>query len=211
MSAGFTMESISFLRESLRRSQKVGLILILLLAASLCLNVIQLVSKPKPMIIGMTQDMAILKITALDQPMINDPALKAWLATARTDSLNMDFLNWRQRLSNARQYFTKEAFEGFAVSLSAEGHLPLLQQYRAIMHAVVTGTPILTRSGKLRGVMTWEFQIPILLNYETSKQRISSQAITAVCRVQRVDTSEYPRGVAISQIITVSNKTAGSR
>ena len=206
MSADVAIRTVSFLEKSLRNSQRLCFYISIALVISLTGNGVLMFVQPKPEIIGMTQNMDILKITALDEPMINEPALKSWLMSALTDALNMDFLNWQNRLQNARQYFSKDAFEGFAVSLNSEGNIPLLQQHKAIMHAVVTGAPLLKMSGPLRGVMTWDFDVPMLLNYETSSQRLASQRINVTVRVQRVDTREYPRGVAITQIITTSDK-----
>ena len=206
MSADIVHRSISFLESSLKQSQKISLALGISLFVSLVGNGIQLFFQPKPEIIGMTQNMDVLKITALEEPMINEPALKSWLVSALTDSLNMDFLNWQERLLNARQYFSKDAFTGFATSLDSGGNIPLLKQHRAILHAVVTGAPLLNYAGKYKGVMTWDFDVPMLLNFETSAQRIQSQKIIVTVRVQRVDTREYPRGVAIVQIITTADK-----
>ena len=203
-----TMESIFYYRGALKKSQKTNLLLSILAVTLFlaCICCMLALVHQKPVYFGMTENMELLPMTPLSEPFMNDAALKSWLAAAITDSFNMDFLNWRERLSNARQYFSKDAFTGYATALDSEGHIALLTQYRAIMHTIPTGTPILTKSGILSGVMTWEFEVPLLMNYETSKQRISSKRIIAVCRVQRMPTTNYVRGVAITQLVT----TAGS-
>lgn len=198
------LENIDELRGALQRSQKTTLALAIGLVVGLVLIAALLLIRPKPVYFGMTEEMQLLPMTPLSEPLMNDAALKAWLAGAITDSFNMDFLNWREQLGNARQYFSKEAFNGFALALDSEGHLDLLQQRRAIMHVVPAGAPILVNSGLLRGVMTWDFEMPVILNYETSSQRIASQRINVHARVQRVSTTEYTRGVAITQIVTVN-------
>jgi len=72
------------------------------------------------------------------------------------------------------------------------------------MHSIPAGTPMLLRSGVLRGVMTWEFELPLRMNYETSQRRISGQTVNIVCRVQRMPVTNYVRGVAITQMVTTA-------
>jgi intracellular multiplication protein IcmL len=200
-----TMESIGFYRDLAKKSHKIIMMLsgALAILAIICLVQVFVWIQPKPVYFGMTESMELLPMTPMDEPLMNDAALKAWLAAAITDCFNMDFINWRERLSNARQYFSKDAFTGYATALDSEGHIELLTQHRAIMHSVPAGTPVLTKAGVIRGVLTWEFEVPLLLNYETSTQRLSTQRIVAVCRVQRMPTTNYVRGVAITQLVTV--------
>jgi intracellular multiplication protein IcmL len=197
-----TMENIAGLRISLKKSQKTNIALSVALVIAVTLVAALALIRPKPVYFGMTEQMQLMPMIPLSEPLMNDAAIKAWLAKAITDSFNMDFLNWRERLSNARQYFTKEAFHGYALALDSEGHLPLLTQNRAIMHTVPEGTPIIVNKNMLKGVMTWVMEIPVLLNYETSKQVVASQRITVTCRVQRVPTTDYVTGIAISQLVT---------
>ena len=198
------LENIWFFKNALKKSQKTNMILCAVLAISISLNCALALIRPKPVYFGMTEEMQLLPMIPLSQPVMNDAALKAWFAAAVTDSFNMDFVNWRDRLSNSRQYFSKSAFSDFALALESEGHLGLLTQYRALMHVAPVGAPILVNSGQLKGVLTWDIEMPILLNYETSKQRLSSQRVIVSARVQRVPTTDYVRGVAITQLVTVS-------
>ncbi len=70
------------------------------------------------------------------------------------------------------------------------------------MHAVVQGSPLVTRSGLVGGCMVWEFEVPLLVAYETSMGRISNNTVTIVCQVRRVPSTDSPQGVAISSLVT---------
>ena len=153
--------------------------------------------------------MKLLPMTPLDRPVMNEAALKNWVAGAISASFNFDYLNWRSQLTNLRTYFTREAFTRFAVSLDSEGHLPLLRQRRALMHSVVQGTPVLTRSGVVRGALVWEFEVPLLVTYETSRGRVANNAVTVVCQVRRMPAADCPAGVALSSVVTVNRENAG--
>jgi intracellular multiplication protein IcmL len=199
------VENIGYYRSALQRSQKTNIILSAVLAFCIVACGLLVFIRPKPVYFGMTESMQMLPITPLSEPLMNDAALKAWLAGAITDSFNLDFLDWKERLSSARQYFSKDAFAGFATTLESEGHLASIKQFRAIMHLIPTGAPIIINSGILIGIMTWDMEMPVLINYETSNKRISSQHVVVRCRVQRMPTTDYVRGVAIVQLVTAAN------
>lgn len=177
------------------------------LCLSLAGNAVLLLTEKEPVYFGLNQQMALLPMHPLSEPMVNEAALKSWSAEVATDIFNMDFLNWRNRISNARKYFTDDAFIGFAQSLDKEGHIKTLQQYRSIMHGIPTGAPIITASGILKGVRTWEMEIPFMLNYETSEKTLASQRFFIKMRIRRVPTTEFPSGIAISQM-TISQNSA---
>lgn len=201
--------SLSCYRSALRSAQKLCLILAGFAAAGLITGLCAVLARPEPVYFGMSQDMKLLPMTPLDKPVMNEAALKNWVAGAISASFNFDYLNWRSQLTDLRPYFTGEAFTRFAVSLDREGHLPLLRQRRALMHSVVQGTPVLTRSGVVRGALVWEFEVPLLVTYETSRGRVANNAVTVVCQVRRMPAADCPAGVALSSVVTVNRENAG--
>ena len=171
------------------------------LAIALCAIVWLALAETKPVYFGVNQEMQIIPMYPLEEPMYTDAALKSWAAQAAREIFNLDFLNWREQLSNARTFFTKRAYLSFAKSLKEEGHLKLLSQYRALMHGVLQGTPIIVAAGVLNKRMTWELEVPFQLAYETSEKVLSHQSFIISMRIQRVSTAEYVQGIAISQLV----------
>ena len=202
-----TFEGILLLRRQLRQTQKGALCLSLANLVLLCALLCCFLLRPEPVYFGMSRDMKLLPMTPLSEPILNEAALKNWVSEAVTMSFNLDYLNWKRQLNEARAHFTRKAFVGFALSLDREGHLPLLRQQRALMHAVIQGTPVLTRSGVVQGTLVWEFELPLLVSYETSAGRISNNAVTVVAQVQRVPATDYPMGVAISSLVTTRRQS----
>ncbi|MBQ7584636.1 MAG: DotI/IcmL/TraM family protein [Desulfovibrionaceae bacterium] len=177
----------------------------LVLSLGLCLvGLLALALKENhPVYFGMNQAMQILPMYPLKEPMHTDQALKSWAAQATIDIFNLDFVHYREQLGHMRQYFTKKAFQSFSGSLKTEGHLKILAQYRALMHGVCTGPPIIVAQGILDNRMTWELEVPFQLAYETSEKILSNQHFTVRLRIQRVSTAEYVQGLAISQMIVL--------
>ncbi|MBQ7606763.1 MAG: DotI/IcmL/TraM family protein [Desulfovibrionaceae bacterium] len=154
----------------------------------------------KPVYFGVNQEMQILPLYPLDEPMYTDAAVTAWAAEAASSIFNLDFLNWREQIAGNRRFFTQKAFISFRRSLKDEGHLAILSQYRALMHGV-PGIPLIVAAGVLKNRMTWELEIPFRLAYETSDKVLSEQDFIITMRIQRMSTAEYVKGIAISQMI----------
>ena len=204
-------ESVGYYREALRSAQKATLTLAAVSAICLTAALAAILLREPPVYFGMGQDMTLLPMVPLSEPILNESALKNWVGEAVSASFNLDYLNWRKQLSDARQYFTRTAFGRFAETLDGEGHLPLIRQHRALMHAVIQGTPVLTRSGVVSGVLLWEFELPLLISYETSRGRIASNGVIVIAQVRRVPATDYPRGVALSSIVTTSRPAGEER
>lgn len=198
-----TMESVSWYRQAAQKGQRLNILLGLMLLMSLTTNGLQLFFRPVPVYFGMTADLRLLPMPPLSSPVMSDAALKAWVAEAITTSFNLTYVDWRNQLSACREFFSAQHFAQFAQTLVAEGHIPLLEQKKAIMHAVPTGTPTIVKSGVLKGVRTWEIEVPLLVTYETSAGRVASNNLVVVVRVQRMPTTDYERGVAITQLIAM--------
>ena len=110
-------------------------------------------------------------------------------------------------MANLRKYFTKSAYLSFGQSLKDEGHLTILKQYRALMHGVVKGMPIIVAKGNIDHRLTWEVEVPLQLAYETSEKVLSNQQYVLTMRVQRMSTAEYVQGIAISQLVVHKEKS----
>ena len=183
------------------RLTKVCLYLSSLLIVSIGIIGFLALREVKPVYFATNQAMQLVAMTPLDQPLQTDQALKSWAAQAMIDIFNLDFVHYKRQVADLRRYFTKEAFISFRKSLKDEGHLKILQQYRAVMHGVCTGPPVITAQGVLDNKMTWELNVPFQLAYETSEKVLSNQKLNIRLRLKRVSTAEYAAGLAITQLI----------
>ncbi|MCR4666519.1 MAG: DotI/IcmL family type IV secretion protein [Desulfovibrio sp.] len=179
-----------------------ALVILLLLAGLLCFAL----REEHPLYFGVNQEMQVIPMYPLNEPMYTDGALTSWAAQAATALFNLDFLHWREQLASQREYFTKEAFVSYRRSLADEGHLRVLSQYKALMHGVVHGMPTIVAAGVLDGRMTWEVEVPFTLAYETSSKVLSEQNVVLCMRIRREATSEYVKGIAIVQLVVEAEK-----
>ncbi|MCR5815088.1 MAG: DotI/IcmL family type IV secretion protein [Desulfovibrio sp.] len=163
-----------------------------------------------PVYFGVNQEMQIMPMYPLSEPLYSDAALTSWAAQTAIAIFNLDFLHWREQLAASRSAFTKKAYLGFRRSLQDEGHLRILSQYRALMHGIIAGMPVIVAKGMLENRMTWEVEVPFALAFETSDRVLSRQSFLISMRIQRVSTAEYVKGIAICQMIVVEKSPLAS-
>ena len=192
-----------------RKLLKLCLLLLLTLLLSLGGLLTLALREKQPVYFGVNQEMQIMPMYPLSEPLYTDAALTSWAAQTAIAIFNLDFLHWREQLAQSRSAFTKKAYLGFRRSLKDEGHLRILSQYRALMHGIIAGMPVIVAKGLLDERMTWEVEVPFELAFETSDRVLSRQSFLISMRIQRVSTAQYVKGIAICQMI-VAEKTAGS-
>lgn len=154
-----------------------------------------------PKYFASSPDGQIIELKPLDQPVLSQSGLLNWVGETVTQTLALDFLHWRKKLTDARANFHPEAFKSFVGSMKDTGILKMIEDKRLNLSAVVAQAPVITQSGMLNGRMTWVIECPIILSYESSKGVELTQKLLATVRVRRESTATTPRGVAIQQIV----------
>jgi intracellular multiplication protein IcmL len=168
---------------------------------SLVFNFYQFFSEPEPKYFGLTRDLRILEMPPLSEPVVDGQTISNWVTDVVTRSLSLNFLHFRQTLSEVKPEFDPAGFESFLKSLDSGGHLKKIEQERLSLSCVIGGAPVITSSVVKRGVMTWTIELPLTLSYESSSGVIANQKLLAEVLVQRTKTSLNPRGIVIRQLL----------
>ncbi|MDR2387557.1 MAG: DotI/IcmL family type IV secretion protein, partial [Deltaproteobacteria bacterium] len=184
-----------------RRLFKILLFICPIILLSLALNAWQVVFKPEPRYFAVTQDLRIMDMPPLSEPVIESRALGNWTGDVVVRALSLNFLTWRQSLSDLRGEFDPKGFESFLESLKNGGHLDKIEKERLSLSTLISGAPVITGSGLRGGVMTWKLEMPLVLSYESSAGVVASQKLLAEVVVQRTKPSLNPKGVVIRQIV----------
>jgi intracellular multiplication protein IcmL len=188
----------------LGQNEKLFRILLLIgsvLILSLLANGWLILSRPEPRYFGVTRDLRILETPPLSEAVVGNPDLANWAGNVVARSLSLNFLTWRQTLSDVRPDFDPDGFGGFLASLRDGGHLEKMERGRLSLSCQVSGAPVVTDSALRGGIMTWRLEMPLVLSYESSTGVVASQRLLAEVVVQRTRTTVNPRGVAIRQVI----------
>jgi intracellular multiplication protein IcmL len=198
--AGYISDSILHHKNQAMTFGKVSFILSILLAVSMTGNIIQACNKTPPKYFASTPDLRLVELTPLDKPTLSQGGLLNWAAGAVTDTLSLDFLDWRKDLMSVKQNYFQDAFDGVITSLKSSGILTLVKDKRLNIQTLIESAPVITAEGLMRGVVSWKIEFPILLSYESSRGVEKTQHLIVSMLVQRVSTLEHPRGVKIKQL-----------
>jgi len=189
-----------FYRDSYRKvviALLVCIFVVLMLAGSL---VYIIGNPPMPKYFATSTDGRIMPLVPLDRPNLSTAALLQWANTAAVAAYTYNFVNYRQALQAASDFFTPEGWQGFMSELQSSNNLNAVIDKKLIVSAVATGAPVVLDQGVILGAYTWRVQLPLLVTYQSASQ-FSQQAITVTMLINRVSTLSSPLGVGISQFI----------
>ena len=154
-----------------------------------------LLREPEPVYFATRTDGGLVQLVPLDQPHLSDTQVLNFAVEALTGALTMDFANWRDDLTRARQFFTKPGFDAFVSELERSGTLELIRVRRMTSSAVANGAVILDR-GTTPGGYLWRIEMRLVVTYESSVEH-QRQELVGVIDVVRVSTLDSFRGVAV--------------
>ena len=184
-----------------RRAMQLALVLSCVLCLSVVVIGILIWTRPTPVFFAATPDLRLAPMVPLDKPVLTQQGLLNWATETVTNAVSLDFLEWRKKLTAAREHFSEGAYKSFLESLQSSGILSMIQEKRLSASAVVTQAPVIVASGMLDGKASWKIEFPIIISYESSQGVESTQKLLAVVLVRRASTVRSPRGVVVEQVV----------
>ncbi len=155
---------------------------------------------PAPRYFATSSDGRLAPLVPFAQPNLSNSAILAWSNTAATAAYSYNFVNYRQALQQAADYFTPEGKQMFFTAIKNSNNLQAVISKKLIVSAVATGIPVILEQGILAGRYTWKVQIPMLITFQSASQ-FSQQSVTVTLLIVRVSTLTSPRGIGIAQFI----------
>lgn len=195
-----------FYRDNYRR-----IVTILLLAFfTICLLIGSLVyvltHPPAPKYFATSTSGRIVPLVPLDQPNLSTAALLQWANTAAVAAFTYNFVNYRQELQAASEFFTADGWDAYLQSIKSSDNLVAVIQKKLVVSAVATGAPIINQQGVVDGRYTWQVQMPLLVTYQSLSQ-ITEQSLMVNMVITRISTLDSPRGIGIAQFIGTQSGT----
>jgi intracellular multiplication protein IcmL len=190
----------SFHRDS-HRVVLLGLLISIILNSVLVLSFGYIVTHPPaPQYFATTINGRITPLIPLDQPNMPPSTLLQWANAAATAAYTYNFVNYRQELQSASEFFTPEGWREFMNALKSSNNLNSVIEKKLVVSAVATGAPIVLDQGVINGTYTWTVQMPMLVTYQSASQ-VARQTITVQMIIQRISTLNSARGIGISSFI----------
>ena len=192
---------LGWYRSQYQRAMKLAVGLVLLLIVCIAVVALLIVKQPTPRYFAATPDLRLAPLIPLDKPVLSQQGLLNWVTETISNAVSLDFLEWREKLSNTRENFEEAAYKSFLASLQSSGVLDMIKEKRLSVSAVVTRAPVITASGLVGGKATWKIEFPLIVSYESSQGVESTQRLMATVLVARASTVITPRGVVIQQVV----------
>jgi intracellular multiplication protein IcmL len=172
------------------------------LSAVLLLVVVFFVAKgPTTYFFATSPSGTILPLTPLNEPMLRSPQVIGFATEAVTETLSIDFANYRKQLSKSSEYFQSDAFSALTTEMQSSGFLPDLVTNLYVSSVVATSAPIVVAEGKdPAGVYTWHIQMPIAVRLQ-NKSGVKTQNFSVNVYVKRALATEKIRNLAVSKLV----------
>lgn len=166
--------------------------------------------RPDPAYFAIDTEGRIIELVPLDEPIISSSALLNWTVTTVTETLSLDFLNWRDQLNSVRNDYNRQAYEQVVDALRNQTDiLDRVEEHRLNINVSVREAPIITEQGVIKGTMTWRIEVPLVLSFESSEGVEHTEKLLATVLVNRVSSIEHRKGMRIRQlVVSRANKSS---
>ena len=155
---------------------------------------------PAPQYFATTINGRITPLIPLDQPNMPPSTLLQWANSAAIAAYTYNFVNYRQELQSASEFFTPAGWNEFLNALKGSNNLSAVLDKKLVVSAVATGAPIVLDQGVINGTYTWTVQMPMLVTYQSASNN-ARQNIMVKMIIQRISTLNSARGIGISSFV----------
>lgn len=191
----------NFYRDNYRRAMIILLCSILMNVGLVVVISFMGMHKPEPKYFATNRDGTIIQLVPLNEPLHTDADIRDWATRAALAAMSYDFLNYRNQLQAAAQYFTEEAFTTYLKALKDSGNMDLLTTKRLVAQPYSEGVPVVLAQGMIMDRYAWKVKVPIAVRYVSSSQtQIMHYMVTMT--ITRVSTLDTPQGILIASFVT---------
>jgi intracellular multiplication protein IcmL len=138
---------------------------------------------------------------ASTKPVNEEISVLVWANKAAVSAYSYNFLNYKQQLDIASQYFTPEGWKQFKAALVASKNLEAVVKKKLVVSAVAAGSPIITHQGMENGKYTWYVQMPLLVTWQSANAQTQSNLII---NMGIIKTSDKKRDYALESFIATN-------
>ncbi len=162
------------------------------------------VSKSEDRYFATTADGRIMKMIPLNRANKTTSALMSWVARSATEIMTFGFHDYQTRLQKSSRYFTRRGWEGFTKALQHSKIIEAVEASSQVVTCKPRSAPILVEEGVFNGRYRWVVDLPLKVNYQSSKKSRSDNLNVRMV-IDRVTSLENPDGVGIEQWIAKAN------
>lgn len=184
-----------------KRTQKslgVNVILAFTVMASIGANVfLGTRPPPEPRYLIQQTDGSLLPVIPLNQPIANKGAVTQVVTDAVLKLHAIDFKNFRNQMSDASIYFTKNGWQKYLDEMTKSGTFDAIERRQLVLSSAINKPPVILKEYDISGYYAWDVEVEYSVNYFGAGYNSTSPLVARVTLV-RIPTTEHPRGIAIA-------------
>jgi intracellular multiplication protein IcmL len=166
---------------------------------------------PEPLYFAADNVGRLIEVVPVSRPNMSNEDVSKWTVRAVEKANSYDYVNFRQQMQAAQQYFTEFGWKKFMEAFKASKNLEGLTINRMIFEAKVIGEPKLITEGLLGSAYAWKFEMPMLVTYWMPPYDDKSKfpnALNVTVIVQRQSILQSNDGLGILQLVSNFAATA---
>lgn len=167
------------------------------------------IQKPKPITFAVNQAFRIQNNVPVDQPYISVPDLLQWVNNTFSKVFILDFISYSDQLNSYKPYFTADGWKVFLNQINNYASKDLVTGNKLFVSATPTSAPVVFGRGLVTGRYAWRVNVPLSINFNSDRQNTNT-ALTLQILVVRVPTDNNLSGIAIDNVIVLTNQGGGS-
>ncbi|MCT4574856.1 MAG: DotI/IcmL family type IV secretion protein [Alphaproteobacteria bacterium] len=195
-----------FYQDGYRVMQKVAFYEALAILAMIVAFIVMFAfSRPQDKFFATTPDGKLIKLAPLSDPLLQKSAILSFASESAVDVLTFGFHDYRKRLQDASENFTKNGWDSFLTALKDASYIKTITENRQVISAIPLAPPVVIAEGLSGGVYKWNIEVPINLSIESGSQ-IASRKILVKMVVARRTQVKHEKGLGIDQWVTAPYK-----
>ena len=125
---------------------------------------------PSPQYFPVSLSGHITPLITFDKPNQTDDAILQWTSEAALASFSYSYVNYRDELQAASQFFTGNGWGQFISALAASNNLEAIKAKSMVVSAQLTNPPTILKKELNNGLYTWRIEVPVLGTYQNDTQ-----------------------------------------
>jgi len=127
--------------------------------------------------------------------------LLAWAEDAATNAFTINFIQYRQQIQTAQEYFTNYGYKQFQGALESSNILNTILDQNLYLIPIITAPATLEGQGDSSQGWGWRVKVPMLLVFQNSSESLT-QPIDLTLTILRRSSLQTKYGLGIVQVIT---------
>ena len=156
---------------------------------------------PPPVLYMVDQHEEATRAITQKVPNMSPLALRQWSKEVVQKTYTFNFLNIDEQVLTARPYFTSDGWDVFYSAWKSSGIYKKVKAENLSVSITPTMDPIEKASIQTKNFSAWMYEVPALISYSGDVPTTPQHVVITLTFV-RVPTTENPRGLGVTQLIT---------